>query len=54
MNIKPDDVFAVQLVMVRNIGVSVVKIGAESLYRQVTKSRDNLRGRDNIFSWKEQ
>ena len=46
---KPDDVLVVHLVVVGNVGASEVKKWAESLYRQVSKSRGKLDGRDSLF-----
>ena len=49
MHIKPDDVLVVHLVVVGNIRASEVEIGAESLNRQVPKSRGKLSGRDSLY-----
>ncbi len=46
---KPGDGFVIQLVIIGNIGALVVKKGVESLYRQATKSKGKLSGRDNLF-----
>ena len=49
MHIKADDVLVVHLVVVWKVRALEVKNGAESLYRQVSKSRGKLYGRDSLF-----